>query len=219
MLNVGAALKSFIYVVSGSLLYPTLFLLAVLVVWIFVYAGSFLGEALGRARLWRASGFELASMDLEADLSDVCSYYVRRYVAAARSVVDSTETLHEAVLEDLLQERTAELWKSLDHIRMLVRIGPGLGLIGTLIPMGTGLAALGQGDITKLSSDLVIAFTTTVVGLAIGLSAYFFYWKKKRWVEEDIRRMELLTELLAAKGKSTEAADAVYEKETISDRR
>jgi hypothetical protein len=51
---------------------------------------------------------------------------------------------------------------------MLIRIGPGGGLIGTLIPMSTGLAALSQGDMSKLSSELVLAFTTTVVGLAIG---------------------------------------------------
>jgi len=80
---------------------------------------------------------------------------------------------------------------------MVVRIGPGLGLIGTLIPMGTGLAALGQGDMTKLSSDLVIAFTTTVVGLTMGMVAYFFYTIKKRWVEEDIKNIEMATDLLS----------------------
>lgn len=92
-----------------------------------------------------------------------------------------------------------------------MRIGPDLGLIGTLIPMGTGLAALGQGDVTKLSSDLVIAFTTTVVGLAVGLTSYFFYWKKKRWVEEDIRRMEFLTELLVGLPGGKEGSHAVHE--------
>jgi biopolymer transport protein ExbB/TolQ len=79
---------------------------------------------------------------------------------------------------------------------MIIRVGPSLGLIGTLIPMGTGLAALGQGDMTKLSSDLVIAFTTTVVGLAIGIVAYFFYTIRRRWVELDIKNMELATEIL-----------------------
>jgi biopolymer transport protein ExbB/TolQ len=63
--------------------------------------------------------------------------------------------------------------------------------------MGTGLAAMGQGDMVKLSSDLVIAFTTTVVGLAIGITAYFFYTVKRRWVEEDIKNMEMATEIFA----------------------
>ena len=94
-------------------------------------------------------------------------------------------------------ETVSAFGKSLDTIRMLVRIAPGLGLIGTLIPMGTGLAALGQGDITKLSSDLVIAFTTTVVGLALGICAYFFHTIKRRWIEHDIRMIEFITEALA----------------------
>lgn len=199
MIDVGALLKSFIYVVSSSLLYPAILLLSILIVWIFVFSGSFIGEALGRSRLRRISGDELSGMDLTGDLTDVCSYPVRSYLATALKILRADGHLNEALLENLLQERSAELWKSLDHIRLLVRLGPGLGLIGTLIPMGTGLAALGQGDITKLSSDLVIAFTTTVVGLAVGLAAYFFYWRKKRWVEEDIRRMEFLTEILISR--------------------
>ena len=90
-------------------------------------------------------------------------------------------------VENLLQETTLALWKSLDRLRILVRAAPSLGLIGTLIPMGTGLAALAQGDMTKLSTDLVIAFTTTVTGLAIGTSAFFFYTIRRRWIEEDIK--------------------------------
>ena len=207
MIDIGAILKSFIYIVSSSLLYPAILLIAILVVWMLVFSGSFVGEALGRARFRHVSGLELLDTDLSGNLSDVCSYHVRGYLSAALLALKSNDALQEALLEDLLQEKSAELWKSLDHIRMLVRIGPGLGLIGTLIPMGTGLAALGQGDITKLSSDLVIAFTTTVVGLAIGLMAYFFYWKKKRWIEDDIRRMEFLTEILVhqhtTKGRSS----------------
>lgn len=50
---------------------------------------------------------------------------------------------------------------------------------------------------TRLSSDLVVAFTTTVVGLAIGMLAYFFFTIKRQWIEEDIRHMELATEILA----------------------
>ena len=89
------------------------------------------------------------------------------------TTVDGTMATGVAV-ENLLQDTTLKLWKSMDRLRILVRAAPSLGLIGTLIPMGTGLAALGQGDMTKLTTDLVIAFTTTVVGLAIGTAAFFF---------------------------------------------
>lgn len=193
-MDIGALVKSFIYLVSSALLYPTLFLLAFLVLWTLVLTGSMAAEWLSRPRRPILEASELDRlMRVEASRS-ACSYHVRAYRALMLDLLNQPKGLSEPLIEFLLQEKSAELWKSLDHVRMLVRIGPGLGLIGTLIPMGTGLAALSQGDITKLSSDLVIAFTTTVVGLAVGLTAYCFYWKKKRWIEHDIRQMELLAE-------------------------
>ena len=54
---------------------------------------------------------------------------------------------------------------------IVTRLGPTLGLMGTLIPMGR-LAALGSGDINTLAQAIIIAFDTTVVGLAAGGIAY-----------------------------------------------
>lgn len=196
-MDIGALVKSFIYLVSSALLYPTLFLLAFLVLWTLILTGSMAAEWVSRPRRLIFEASELERLMRGDALQSACSYHVRAYRALMLDLVNQGKVLREPLIEFLLQEKSAELWKSLDHVRMLVRIGPGLGLIGTLIPMGTGLAALGQGDITKLSSDLVIAFTTTVVGLAVGLTAYCFYWKKKRWIEQDIRQMELLAEAMS----------------------
>ena len=41
-----------------------------------------------------------------------------------------------------------------------------------LIPLGSGLAALGFGDINTLAEALTIAFDTTVTGLLIGALGY-----------------------------------------------
>jgi len=90
--------------------------------------------------------------------------------------------------------------KGLDILKIMIRIGPGLGLIGTLIPMGTGLASLSQGDMSRLTADLVIAFTTTVVGLALGLAAYAFYTVRRRWLLDDLRVITLAAELMAGAG-------------------
>ncbi|WP_246804102.1 MotA/TolQ/ExbB proton channel family protein [Desulfosarcina cetonica] len=120
---------------------------------------------------------------------------MNQYVRDLRQVRRQDSDVDVSV-ENLLQETTLKLWKSMDRLRILVRAAPSLGLIGTLIPMGTGLAALGQGDMTRLTTDLVIAFTTTVVGLAIGTVAFFLYTIRRRWIEEDIKNMELATEML-----------------------
>jgi biopolymer transport protein ExbB/TolQ len=203
-MNIGALLKSFIYLVSGMLLFPTLFLLSVLIVWILIFAGGIFGEWLERVKLKKASSQELAQLILSNRIERVCPHTVCSYLRILLPLTENRDSFADPIIESLLQERVSQLWKSSDHLRMLVRIGPGLGLIGTLIPMSTGLAALSQGDISKLSSDLVVAFTTTVVGLAIGLSAYFLYGKKRRWIEDDVRQIEFVTEIIAESAKSRE---------------
>jgi len=194
MMDPGALLKTFIYLISSSLLYPVLLMLSALVLLIIAYAGSFLSEWLERVRLKGCPAQDLPSLLETGDASAVFSHRVNRFIMTLHATADGTMVKAVAV-ENLLQDSCLKLWKSMDRLRILVRAAPSLGLIGTLIPMGTGLAALGQGDMTKLTTDLVIAFTTTVVGLAIGTAAFFFYTIRRRWVEEDIKNMELATEL------------------------
>jgi biopolymer transport protein ExbB/TolQ len=186
--QIGALLKSFIYLISNSLLYPDLFLLCALTLWMIYYAGTFVARWLHR----RQAPQDRPSGEAEGPEhpSPACSQHVAAFVEALQDVGRKGAEDADLQAEALLEEHTALRRHSLDAVRLVVRVGPGLGLIGTLIPMGTGLAGLSQGDMTRLASDLVIAFTTTVVGLALGMSAYFFYVVERRWVSEDIRAME-----------------------------
>ncbi len=205
-MDIAALLKLFIYLIASSLLYPVMFLLVVLTLWMLICTGAFFAEWLERMRLDRCDPRELPDFISQPDNRRIFPNRVEEYIARLREMLAGGTAASEIETENVLQEKMLSLNKSLEKVGMVVRIGPGLGLIGTLIPMGTGLAALGQGDMTKLSSDLVIAFTTTVVGLALGMTAFFFHTIKKRWVEEDIKNIELATELvterLSAKGEA-----------------
>lgn len=72
----------------------------------------------------------------------------------------------------------------LERSDLLARSGPILGLMGTLIPLGPGLTALGDGNIDILATALTVAFDTTVVGLLIGLVAYALSRIRRRWYED-----------------------------------
>jgi biopolymer transport protein ExbB/TolQ len=205
MTDIGAFLKTFIYLISASLLYPVLLLLVLLCLFVIIFAGAFFAEWLERIRLHNCPPQDLPKLLKAGDPSQVVSRRVRQYIESLLEVIGRDEGT-EAAVENLLQEETLILWKSMDRLRILVRVAPALGLIGTLIPMGTGLAALGQGDMTRLSADLVIAFTTTVTGLAVGTAAFFIYAVRRRWIEEDIKNMELATELLASQTEINEHA-------------
>jgi biopolymer transport protein ExbB/TolQ len=80
--------------------------------------------------------------------------------------------------------------RSLDRTRLLVRAGPAIGLMGTLIPLIPGLAALGGGDVGTLANDLRDAFGATVVGLLVGTVAFALTLTRTRMFTEDLAGLE-----------------------------
>lgn len=80
--------------------------------------------------------------------------------------------------------------RRLDRTRLLVRAGPAVGLMGTLIPLAPGLAALGNGDVTTLADNLRDAFGATVVGLLVGTVAFALTLARTRMYTEDLAALE-----------------------------
>lgn len=189
-----AFLKTFIYLIASSLFLPVLVILSGLFVWMIVHAGGFFRSWLVRRRLAKT---DRLPEKIVSDGADAC--LPNRVCRTARAIARDPDPVR---VTNLLRDVEQGMWKSLDPLKIIIRVGPGLGLIGTLIPMGTGLASLGQGDLTQLSRDLVVAFTTTVVGMALGLAAYCMFTVQRRWVEQDVKNIQLAAELLAGEGTS-----------------
>jgi biopolymer transport protein ExbB/TolQ len=187
-----AFLKTFIYIIASSLFLPVLLILSGLFVWMLVYSGTFFKLWIQRRRL-KTQGENLPEKILGGQYKDSLPIRVVMILTRLESLKGKNASV--SVL-NLIRDTEHRMLTSLDGLKMMIRIGPGLGLIGTLIPMGTGLASLGQGDLTQLSQDLVVAFTTTVVGMALGLLAYFYFTIQCRWVEQDIKNVQLAAQLL-----------------------
>jgi len=79
----------------------------------------------------------------------------------------------------------------LERADLLARIPPMLGLMATIIPLGPGLAALGQGDPAQLASAVTVAFDATVLGLVAGIGGLVIGKLRRRWYEETLDAMEL----------------------------
>jgi biopolymer transport protein ExbB/TolQ len=179
-----------------------MFLLVFLLGWLLFYTGILFSEWIERRKLKKIVNINelLSSVRDEKHVPktffDYFTVNVQSYFKKLNSLVMSKDELLTLKVENLLQEKELKMMKELDRIKMVIRIGPSLGLMGTLIPMGTGLASLSQGDINKLSSSLIIAFTTTVVGLGLGALSFFYATIKERWIEEDIKNIEVFTEAL-----------------------
>ena len=78
----------------------------------------------------------------------------------------------------------------LERADLLARIPPMLGLMATIIPLGPGLAALGQGDPAQLASAVTVAFDATVLGLVAGIGGLVIGKLRRRWYEEALEAME-----------------------------
>lgn len=80
--------------------------------------------------------------------------------------------------------------KRVERADLLARVGPMLGLMGTLIPLGPGLAALGRGDMAQLAAAVIVAFDTTVLGLAIGIVGLVLGRLRRRWYDRVLDAQE-----------------------------
>jgi biopolymer transport protein ExbB/TolQ len=139
--------------------------------------------------------------------------------AALEPAVVSQAT--DQALNDLLRPRDADYddWSAktladfdyaslrrLERTRILVRFGPALGLMGTLIPLSPALAALSKGDTTKLAENLRIAFSVTVLGLLVGAVAFAISLIRDRLYSQDLSDLEYLA---ASIGPALETRAAV----------
>lgn len=124
---------------------------------------------------------------------------------------DMPDASREALSRKLVENEEIKAMKGIEKTDIVTRLGPTLGLMGTLIPMGPGLAALGSGDINTLAQAIIIAFDTTVVGLAAGGIAYVVSKVRRRWYEEYISNLDTLVDSVLEvmkHGAKTQTANA-----------
>lgn len=80
--------------------------------------------------------------------------------------------------------------KRIERADFVTRLAPMLGLMGTLIPLGPGLAALGDGNVKILSTAMSVAFDTTVLGLLCGMIGFVIARLRRRWYDRALTQME-----------------------------
>jgi biopolymer transport protein ExbB/TolQ len=87
--------------------------------------------------------------------------------------------------------------RRLGRTRLLVRAGPAIGLMGTLIPLSPALTGLANGNTAALSTNLRVAFSVTVVGLLIGAVAFGLSLARDNMYGQDLSDLEYLAAILS----------------------
>ena len=113
---------------------------------------------------------------------------------------DKDNSLYMGYLRDLLYHPASadysdflitkfenEAEKDVSLSKMLAKIGPVLGLIGTLISMSPALVGLSTGDISGMAYNMQVVFS------AVGLISMQF---KQRWYAKDVNNLDYVSRVL-----------------------
>lgn len=205
-------LENGLFALGQVLRFPVMALLWVCVVAAVFMTARALVDFVARRR--ERSGFTLNAWLRHGHVLDASESRIRALPPPLRSLVNTVEAerregrLAHGGLEHLLMEREEALRNGLTPSRMLVKVGPSLGLLGTLIPMGTALASLATGNLEAMAGQMIVAFTTTIIGLATGTLAYVVAAMRQAWVAETIREQRYLAERIADELEPVTAAVA-----------
>jgi biopolymer transport protein ExbB/TolQ len=197
-----ASIENVVFDVASALRVPVLLLALLALAVVLVELGA-LAVELARRRRHDAAALEQAALTAAAALGAGD----RAGAAVALRGVVSGERMERAV-ERLLRHAAApgganplaktladydlESLRRLERTRLLVRAGPALGLMGTLIPLSPALAGLASGNVTKLTDNLRVAFSVTVLGLMVGAIAFGISLVRDRLYAQDLSDLEFL---------------------------
>jgi len=189
-------INNILYLISTGLLIPVIMILIFFFIKALMLIGQFYGIYINRKRFTQnfnslisdaaIKDFDELNLLNFTSKNNLCSKYLDKLLK-----VIWQKTHSEKVLGDM----ETNIQKELEKTKIIMRIGPMLGLMGTLIPMGPALVGLAAGDMDMMARNMQIAFSTTVVGVFIGAVGFVIGEIKKRWFIEDLKNLTYLSDL------------------------
>ena len=189
-------ISQILFLVSDSLLIPDIIVLLVLFVRALFLVGSFYNQYITKYKNERQLRPILNQLtpermeELQAALPEKDNSLYIKYLRAilARPAED---TYADYMITNF--ENDAE--KDVVTSKLLAKVGPVLGLIGTLIAMSPALTGLSRGDISKMASNMQVVFATTVVGLVVSLVGLVTLQFKQRWYAKEVNQLDYITRI------------------------
>lgn len=195
-------LSTTLHIISQSLLLPVVAFLLLFMAYAVINFGEFMAEYSSRIKVNSKDLKNMINTFSNKNAQEISSLISemrlnRTHIEIIKELCEeecNDLKMVESHARNLIEREELRLEKTLEKTDFVTRLGPTLGLMGTLIPMGPGLAALGAGDIHSLANAIIIAFDTTVVGLAAGGICYVISKVRRRWYEEQMSTLDVLME-------------------------
>lgn len=193
-------ISNILFVISNSLLIPDILFLILLFLRSLLLVGSFYNSFMQRRRLTQLLGDvrELSPENIHA-LGEKLPKQSSSPLITYLSDLIQREGLTEDYVNFQLSSYENLCEKDLNLSKLLTKVGPVLGLVGTLISMSPALVGLSSGDISAMAYNMQVVFATTVVGLVISLVGLITLQYKQRWYTKDVALLEYVSSLLLDK--------------------
>ena len=189
-----------LYWISTGLLVPVIVLLIALFVRSLLLIGSFFGQYIAIRKTEALLRIEFDALTAE-NMDTLAGRLPKKsntlVVKSIRKIMEEKDS--PAHVSRLLADYEILADKDLATSKTLSKMGPMLGLMGTLIPMGPALVGLSTGDIASMAYNMQVAFATTVVGLFAAAIGFITQQVKQRWYLQDMTNLEFLSEMLNEK--------------------
>ena len=189
-------ISQILFLVSDSLLIPDIIVLLILFVRALLLSGSFYNQFITKYKNQRQLSPILETLSpeslprLQEALPEKDNSLFVKYL---RKIL--IRTTDGAYAEYMISNFENEAEKDIVTSKLLSKVGPVLGLIGTLIAMSPALTGLSQGDISKMASNMQVVFATTVVGLVVSLVGLITLQFKQRWYAKEVNQLDYISRI------------------------
>lgn len=210
-------LADILHDIAQGLLGPTMVFIILLIVASVFFLGQIIVEYFTERRHFKqnkpaiVNDISDASYDRVTDV--VAASALLHFQKAALVTVSRNMGLSEESLLALAQMEIGDAEKHyksrLAWTDTISKIAPLLGLMGTLIPLGPGIVALGQGDTVGLSQSLLLAFDATVCGLVCAILALVVSKIRSGWYTSYIDTLESVMSCVVDKAAQERAEGVV----------
>ena len=186
--------------ISNGLMVPVIILLIFLFLRALLLIGSFFGQYLAIRRTdanLRSPLRDLAKQKSTSQLANSINSMKDNSLVATymKRLIDAKDD--KPLAQRLLADFEIQADKDLAISKTLTKMGPTLGLMGTLIPMGPALVGLATGDIASMAYNMQVAFATTVIGLFSSAIGFITLQVKQRWYLQDLTNLEYVAEIIS----------------------
>lgn len=189
--------------VANSLLIPDVIILLILFVRALLLTGSFYNQFVTKFKNDKALDNAIKNLSSE-NIDELRNLLPKKdnslYIRYLRDLL--AHPPNDAYSDFMISNFENEAEKDIATSKLLAKVGPVLGLIGTLIAMSPALTGLSSGDISGMAYNMQVVFATTVVGLVISLIGMTTLQFKQRWYAKDTNNLDYVAQILTQnKGK------------------